>query len=77
MSKIVGMDGKSPKKPQLKPEDLNDIVCEQCSGKYFRQVSAFKKVSAIMSPTGKEQIAPVPSFRCDDCDHINKEFQIL
>ena len=30
MSKIVGMDGKSPKKPQLKPEDLNDIVCEQC-----------------------------------------------
>ena len=48
MSKIVGMDGKSP-----------------------------KRVSAIMSPTGKEQIAPVPSFRCDDCDHINKEFQIL
>ena len=77
MSKIVGMDGKSPKKPQLKPEDLNDIVCEQCSGKYFRQVSAFKRVSAIMSPTGKEEIAPVRSFRCGDCDHINKEFQIL
>ena len=77
MSKIIGMDGSSPKKKQLKPEDLNDIVCEQCDGKYFRQVSAFKRVSAIMSPTGKEQIAPVQSFRCDDCDHINKEFQII
>jgi len=77
MSKIIGMDGSSPQKKQLKPEDLNDIVCEQCDGKYFRQVSAFKRVSAIMSPTGKEQIAPVPSFRCDDCDHINKEFQII
>jgi DNA-directed RNA polymerase subunit RPC12/RpoP len=76
MSKIIGMDGKPPEKPRLKPEDLNDIRCENCGGKYFRQVNAFKRISAIMSPTGKEQIVPVPSFRCDDCGHINKEFQV-
>ena len=76
MSKILGMDGK-PQTAQIniKPEDLKDIVCEECGGKYFRQVQAFKRLSALISPTGKEQIVPVPTFRCDDCDYINKEFQ--
>ena len=59
----------------IKPEDLKDIVCEQCGGKYFRQVNAFKRLSALLSPTGKEQIVPVPSFRCDDCGYINEEFR--
>lgn len=78
MSKLLGMDGKQPPSAQvnLKPEDLNDIVCENCGGKYFRQVNAFKRVSALVSPTGKEQIVPVPSFRCDDCGHINEDFQV-
>ena len=60
----------------IKPEDLKDIVCDACGGKFFRQVSAFKRVSALLSPTGKEQIAPVPTFRCDDCGNINEEFQV-
>jgi predicted nucleic acid-binding Zn ribbon protein len=76
MSKIVGMDGQIPQKPQPKASDFTDIKCDQCGGRYFRQVNAFKRISAIMSPTGKEQIAPVPSYRCDDCDHINAEFQV-
>ncbi len=78
MAKIIGMDGNKPPNAQvnIKPEDLNDIVCENCGGKYFRQVSAFKRLSAIISPTGKEQIVPVPAFRCDDCGHINKEFLV-
>jgi DNA-directed RNA polymerase subunit RPC12/RpoP len=86
MSKIIGMDGKkgpTRSKPglnaqiNLKPQDMDDIVCEQCGGKYFRQVNAFKKMSALVSPTGKEQIVPVPTFRCDDCGYINKEFRII
>ena len=60
----------------IKPEDLKDIVCEQCGGQYFRQVNSFKRLSALLSPTGKEQIMPVPSFRCSDCGHINEEFII-
>ena len=76
MSKVLGIDGKPPTAQiNVKPEDLKDIVCEECGGKYFRQVQAFKRLSALISPTGKEQIVPVPTFRCDDCDYINKEFQ--
>jgi DNA-directed RNA polymerase subunit RPC12/RpoP len=62
-------------KINVKPEDLKDIVCEQCGSKYFRQVQAFKRLNALISPTGKEQIVPVPVFRCDECGFINKEFR--
>jgi uncharacterized Zn finger protein len=76
MSKLVGMDGQQP--PQqpninIRPEDLKNIVCENCGGRFFREVQAFKRISALISPTGKEQIMPVPTFRCDDCGHINAE----
>lgn len=77
MSKLVGMDGQQP--PQqpninIRPEDLKNIVCENCGGRFFREVQSFKRISALISQTGKEQIMPVPTFRCDDCGHINEEF---
>ena len=70
---IIGPDGK-PASHQA-PKEMKDIVCENCGSMYFRQVSAFKRVSALMSPTGKEQIVPIPTFRCDDCGYINEEFR--
>ena len=76
MGKIVGMGGNEQPKTQVKIDlnDLTDIACENCGCTFFRQVSAFKKLSPLVSPTGKEQIIPVPVFRCDECGHINKEF---
>ena len=62
-------------KINVNPEDLKDIICEQCGSKFFRQVQAFKRLNALISPTGKEQIVPVPVFRCDECGFINKEFR--
>jgi len=76
MSKVIGMGGKEKPGAQIKLDynDLKDLVCENCGCKFFRQVNAFKKIGALVSPTGKEQIIPVPVFRCDECGHINKEF---
>ena len=77
MSKTINMpDDNAGRSMGLKLEDMTDIVCENCGCRYFNQVHAFKRVSALLSPTGKEQIAPVPSFRCSDCGHINEEFII-
>ena len=77
MSKTVNMpDDNMGRSVGLKLEDMTDIVCENCGCRYFNQVHAFKRVSALLSPTGKEQIMPVPSFRCSDCGHINEEFII-
>ena len=80
MSKIIGMDGgKTPPRTGLNvsPSDMKDIKCENCGCQFFRQVHAFKRVSALVSPTGKEQIVPVPTFRCDECGYINEEFRVI
>ena len=78
MSNVMGIGGQKPPGAQInvKLTDLKDICCENCGGKYFRAVHAFKKLSALISPSGKEQIVPVPTYRCDDCGYINEEFQI-
>ena len=59
----------------ISPENMIDITCANCSSKYFRQVNAFKRLSALISPTGKEQIIPIPVFKCDECGFINEEFR--
>ena len=61
--------------PNINPADAEPMICSNCSGMYFRQVQAFKRLSGLLSPTGKEQIVPVPVFRCDDCGHVPEEFQ--
>ena len=79
MSKVIGMDGgaQRPNKGlniNVKASDLKDIVCDNCGCKFFRHVHAFKRLSALISPSGKEQIVPIPIYRCDECGHINDEF---
>ena len=76
MSKIIGMDGQAKPEADIKinAADLKDVLCSACNGKVFRQASMFKILSALVSPTGKEQIVPIPVFRCDDCGNINDEF---
>ena len=58
----------------IKPEDLKDIVCEECGGRYFRQVNSFKRLSALLSPVGKPSVIPIQVFACHKCGHINKSF---
>ena len=64
MSKVIGMDGgaQRPNKGlniNVKASDLKDIVCDNCGCKFFRHVHAFKRLSALISPSGKEQIVPL------------------
>ena len=34
-----------------------------------------KKLSALLSPSGQEALVPVAVFACENCSHINEEFQ--
>jgi uncharacterized Zn finger protein len=52
----------------------DDITCENCGNYTFQEVALMKRLSAIMSPTGKEAIVPVPTFACNACGYINKRF---
>lgn len=51
-----------------------DIVCENCGNYTFQEVLLMKRLSALLSPTGKETVIPIPTFSCNACGYINKQF---
>jgi uncharacterized Zn finger protein len=54
--------------------NAQDVTCESCGNYTFQEVVLMKRVSAIVSPTGKEAIVPIPTFACNACGFINKQF---
>jgi hypothetical protein len=51
-----------------------DVTCEKCASSKFKEIAFIKRVSALVSPSGKEAIVPVGTFACADCGHVNAEF---
>ncbi len=51
-----------------------DIVCENCGNYTFQEVALMKRLSPLVSPTGKEAIVPIPTFACNACGFINSRF---
>ena len=76
--KLVKGNGPQPQ-PQGQPnpnmqvkvnlKDTSDLGCEK-----FSQLMMFKKLSAVMSPTGEETLIPVQVFACNSCGHVNEQF---
>jgi hypothetical protein len=52
------------------------ISCEECECTHFTPIFFMKQLSALMSPTGKDQLVPIQSFHCSKCGHVNKEFDL-
>ena len=65
-----------PMKPLPKQQvkvDLSDadtMKCQKCENPIFIQGYIIKRISAIVSPTGQEVIAPVQVFNCGNCGEI-------
>ena len=57
---------------QLDISQTDTIVCENCGNASFIQAFFLKKVSALVSPTGKEAIVPIQVFSCGNCGAIPK-----
>ena len=57
---------------QLDISKADTIVCEECGNASFIQAFFLKKISALMSPTGKEAIVPIQVFSCGNCGAIPK-----
>ena len=79
-SKFIPPDPRQqmPGRPQM--PDLThatDIVCESCGNLTFQEVLLMKKVSALISPNGKEGIVPIPTFSCVACGYVNQMFRPL
>tara|TARA_R110000796_G_scaffold243069_1_gene365457 strand:- start:344 stop:604 length:261 start_codon:yes stop_codon:yes gene_type:complete len=76
MGKEINMNPSQGQEQQVKinPNDLEDVVCENCGGQCFEPTFLFKKLSAILSPNGQETMIPLQVYRCHDCGHINTAF---
>ena len=49
-------------------------VCEKCENDTFTQVYKMRKLSALLSPAGKESMIPIQVFACTKCGNINSGF---
>jgi rRNA maturation protein Nop10 len=66
-----------PQTPQtlnIDMKQLDDVKCDKCGNFTFDEVTLFKKVSALISPSGKEGLAPIPTFACHACGNVNAMF---
>jgi hypothetical protein len=54
--------------------DTEGIECDECNSTTFHPAFLLRKVSAFLSPTGKETVIPIQVFACDACNHVNEEF---
>ena len=50
--------------------DAEDMKCPECDNLYFNTLMRVKKVSALISPTGKEAVLPVQVLACAKCNTV-------
>ena len=50
--------------------DADTMKCQECGNSIFIQGYVIKKISAIVSPTGEEVIAPIQVFNCGNCGEM-------
>ena len=55
---------------QIDLSDADTMKCQKCENPVFIQAYVIKKISAIVSPTGKEVIAPIQVFNCGNCGEM-------
>tara|TARA_R110002020_G_scaffold213813_1_gene420791 strand:- start:636 stop:884 length:249 start_codon:yes stop_codon:yes gene_type:complete len=67
-----GLDVQGDMPQQIDINDTETIICEECGNASFIQSFFLKRVSALVSPTGKEAIVPIQVFACGNCGTIPK-----
>jgi hypothetical protein len=66
------------KPPQAQPQvDLSKadtVRCDdpECNNVLFIQSTIIKRLSAIVSPTGKEALVPIDVYSCGNCGKVPK-----
>jgi len=50
------------------------VCCDECKHDVFTPAIKMRKLSALLSPHGKETMIPMQVFACAKCGHINDDF---
>lgn len=60
--------------PSVGISDSTPVTCDECGGQLFQEVIIIRRISAILTGTGKPGLIPIPTFACTGCGHVNAEF---
>ena len=63
--------------PKIDLKKQPTLVCEQCDSIYFKEVTMIKKVNKLLTGSSEDTIVPFPTYRCDDCGHVNEDFKLF
>lgn len=63
-----------PVNPQIDLKQTVPVECNVCKNQSFTEAFLLRRVSAILSQTGKAGLLPISGFACVSCGHINEEF---
>ena len=61
-------------KPRVDLRLCDDVLCEKCGSRYFREVVLLKRVPALMTGSPSDTNVPFSVTKCDECGHVNKGF---
>ena len=66
----------NPQQPQMNVDlsQTTPVSCESCENDTFVQVFKMRKLSALLSPAGKESMIPLQAFACAKCGYVNPGF---
>jgi len=64
-------------KPQISLKDQPTVTCEKCGGTHFKEITLIKKVSRLLTGSPNDTLVPFPTYKCDDCGHMNKDFDLF
>ena len=73
LDNLGGNPGAAPQVTQAMLKDAPIITCD-CGGMIFTEKLFFKKLSLIVSPTGKEEMVPMPILVCEKCGKVPTMF---
>ena len=64
-------------KPKIDLKQQPTVECEKCTSKYFKEVVLIKKVPKLMTGSSEDTLVPFPTYKCDECGHVNPEFELF
>ena len=70
---VPGKDGQVQQTIDI--SQTTPLKCDKCENQTFKQTLLIRKMSALVSPNGQEQIIPIGVFACEKCGHVNTEFE--
>ena len=52
----------------------DDVKCDRCESLNFINVYRIRRISGLITGTGRDVVVPVPVYACADCGNINDNF---